>query len=229
MSYMNTLLFGIYPYIALVIFIVASIIRYDREQYTWKSGSSQMLRDTKLRLAMNMFHIGVLFIFFGHFVGLLLPASIYHHVISTESKQMLAMVSGGFFGVVGLIGMTELLKRRLTDPRIRNTSTRADIAILIMLYVQMVLGLLTILASSQHLDGSVMVMMANWAQAIVTFRGFEAAQQIANVSFIYKLHVFLGLTIILIFPFSRLVHIVSIPVKYFGRNYQIVRQKQNLS
>ncbi len=85
--------------------------------------------------------------------------------------------------------------------------------------------MLTIVASTSHLDGSVMVMLANWAQNIVIFNGFEAAKAIEPVSLIYKLHVFLGLTLFVVFPFTRLVHIISVPVKYFARNYQLVRQR----
>lgn len=225
MSYLNTLLFGIYPYIALLVCVLGCWIRFDREQYTWKADSSQMLRTKDMRLASNLFHVGVIFILMGHVVGLLTPESIYHYVISTPDKQMLAMVSGGFFGVLAFIGMTMLLKRRLTDPRVRATSKTSDILVLVLLYAQLILGMLTILASAQHLDGSVMLLLGTWAQSLVTFQPFEAAAAIASVNLIYKLHVFLGMTIILIFPFTRLVHIISAPVWYLGRRYQIVRQK----
>ena len=225
MSYFNTLLFGIYPYIAVLVCLVASIIRYDREQYTWKSGSSQLLRDKNLRKNSNMFHVGIIFILLGHFVGLLTPESIYHHVISTSAKQVVAMTMGGIFGIICLIGMTGLVKRRLTDPRIRNTSTRSDIAILLMLYVQLILGLLSIFVSMGHMDGSVMVQLATWAQSIVTFQLDKAVSAMVGVHIIFQLHILLGLTIVLMFPFSRLVHIASVPVKYFGRSYQVVRQK----
>lgn len=222
---LNTFLFGLYPYIALVVCLLACWIRFDRDQYTWRAGSSQMLRTRGMRLGSNLFHIGIIFILCGHLVGLLTPESVYHHVISTPAKQMLAMVSGGFFGILCLIGMTMLLKRRLTDPRIRATGSRADLFVLVILYVQLLLGLGTIFASSQHLDGSVMVMLSHWAQNIVTLNPVAAAAAIEPVGLVYKLHVFLGVSIILVFPFTRLVHIISAPVWYFGRGYQIVRQK----
>ncbi len=227
MSYMNTLLFGIYPYIALLICLVASVIRYDRDQYTWKTGSSQLLRSDGMRRSSNLFHIGVIFILLGHLVGLLTPHSVYHHFISSEAKQMVAMGMGGIFGVLCFIGLTGLLKRRLTDPRIRASSSRSDIGILVLLYIQLILGLISIFFSAQHLDdASTMINLATWAQSIVTFQLTAAAEAIANVGLIYKLHVFLGMTIILLFPFGRLVHVASVPLKYFARNYQIVRQKQ---
>ncbi|HLD69018.1 MAG TPA: respiratory nitrate reductase subunit gamma [Pseudomonas sp.] len=225
MSSSNLLMFGVYPYIALAICLVGSWARFDLSQYSWKAGSSQMLSNKGMRVASNLFHVGVLFVLAGHFVGLLMPASLYHHVISTENKQLLAMVSGGFFGVLCLIGLVMLLNRRLGDPRVRASSSFSDIMILLVLLAQLVLGLLTIVASTQHMDGSVMVMLANWAQNVVTLQPVEAANAIAPVGLVYKLHVFLGLTLFVLFPFTRLVHIISAPVWYLGRRYQIVRQK----
>ena len=225
MSGVNTLLFGVYPYIALAVCLIGSWARFDLSQYTWKTGSSQMLRPQGMRVASNLFHIGVLFILGGHFVGLLTPASVYHHVISTENKQLLAMVSGGLFGGLCLIGLLMLLKRRLCDDRVRASSSASDILILLVLLAQLLLGLGTIYASTHHMDGSVMVMLADWAQYTVTLQPVKAAASIAPVGLVYKLHVFLGLTLFVLFPFTRLVHIVSAPVWYLGRRYQIVRQK----
>ena len=225
MSYLNSLLFGIYPYIAILICLLGSWILFDREPYTWKASSSQLLRNKGMRLASNLFHVGIIFILAGHFVGLLTPQAVYHGFISTENKQLLAMVSGGFFGLVCLVGIAMLLQRRFTDPRIRATSSMSDNLILVLLFVQLVLGLLTIFASANHMDGSVMVQLGIWAQSIVTFQATKAAMAIESVSIIYKLHVFLGLTIVLLVPFSRLVHVISAPVWYLGRRYQVVRQR----
>jgi len=225
----NTILFGLYPYLAALVCVVGCWARYDREQYSWKAGSSQVLRTKGMRIASNAFHVGILFVLAGHFVGLLMPESLYHHVISTPNKQLLAMVSGGVFGALCFVGLTMLIVRRFTDERVRASSSFSDNLVLVLLYVQLILGMSTIYASSHHMDGSVMVMLANWAQSIVLFQPMEAAASIAPVGLVYKLHVFLGMTLFLIFPFTRLVHIVSglaAPVKYLLRNYQIVRQKR---
>lgn len=225
MSKLNFFLFGVYPYIALAICLIGSWARFDLAQYTWKTGSSQMLSNKGMRLASNLFHVGILFVLAGHFVGLLTPHAVYHHVISTENKQLLAMVSGGFFGVLCLIGLLMLIHRRLTNERVRASSSTSDILLLFVLLLQLLLGLGTIFASTAHMDGSVMVMLGNWAQQIVTLQPVAAAESIAPVGFIYKAHVALGVTLFVLFPFTRLVHIVSAPVWYLGRRYQIVRQK----
>jgi len=225
MSNLNNLLFGIYPYVAVAVLFIGSWIRYDREQYTWKADSSQLLDQKGFRLASNLFHVGIIFVLCGHFVGLLTPHAIYEHFITSEAKQLLAMLSGGFFGSLCLIGLVMLINRRLNNPRVRAVSKTSDIVILFMLLIQLVLGLFTIVASTHHMDGSVMIMLANWAQYIVTFRGADAVVAIAPVSLVYKVHVFFGLTLLVVFPFTRLVHIISVPVKYFARNYQLVRQR----
>ncbi len=226
MSYSQTFLFGIYPYIALTVFLLGSLIRFDREQYTWKSDSSQLLRRRQLRLGSNLFHIGVLFLFVGHFVGMLTPHAVYEPFISTGAKQILAMVSGGIAGLLAFVGLTLLLHRRLTEPRIRATSKTSDILILVLLWLQLVLGLATIPLSAQHLDGSMMVRLAEWAQRIVTFRG-GAVELLEGAGWIFKTHLFLGMTIFLVFPFTRLVHVWSgfAATTYLGRAWQLVRPR----
>ncbi|MHB1084019.1 MAG: respiratory nitrate reductase subunit gamma [Thiobacillus sp.] len=226
MSYTQHVLFGIYPYIALSVFFLGSLIRFDREQYTWKSDSSQMLKTGQLRLGSNLFHVGVLFLFFGHFVGMLTPHFIYEPFISAGAKQLLAMVSGGTAGVLAFIGITLLLHRRLTEPRIRATSKTSDILILVLLWLQLLLGLATIPLSAQHLDGSMMIRLAEWGQRIVTFRG-GAVELLAGAGWVFKTHLFLGMTIFLVFPFTRLVHIWSgfAATTYAVRAWQLVRPR----
>lgn len=227
MSYLDTFIFGIYPYICLTVFFVGSLIRFDRDQYTWKSDSSQLLRKKQLRIGSIFFHIGVLFLFFGHFFGMLTPHFLYEPFITAGQKQLMAMVTGGLAGTFGFIGLTILLHRRLTDDRIRATSKPSDIMIAVVLWFQLLLGLATIPLSGQHLDGSMMMKLAGWAQDIVTFNT-GAVALLSGVDWVFKLHMFLGMTIFLIFPFTRLVHIWSgfASITYLVRPYQIVRSRR---
>jgi nitrate reductase gamma subunit len=149
----------------------------------------------------------------------------YEPFITAPQKQLLAMVAGGVFGVVCLVGISILTVRRLFNPRVRATGTFGDTAILLLLFVQLLLGLYTIVASTHHMDGGVMMALAEWAQRIVTFRG-GAAGFVAGVDWVYKAHIFLGLTLFLLTPFTRLVHVWSIPLSYFWRPYQVVRRRQ---
>ncbi|MDE2005936.1 MAG: respiratory nitrate reductase subunit gamma [Rhodospirillales bacterium] len=222
---MNQTLFGVYPYIAAAIFLLGSLARFEYGQYTWRSGSSQLLRRRMLTIGSNCWHIGVLAILAGHFVGLLTPHWLYTGIgITVWAKQLAAMSFGGAAGLLAFFGLSLLIYRRLSDPRIRATSSRMDIAILLMLWAQLSMGLGSILVSAQHLDGSEMLKLADWAQRIVTFRP-GAAAAMADTSLIFKLHILLGLTIVAVFPFSRLVHIWSVPVTYPTRRYQVVRRR----
>jgi nitrate reductase gamma subunit len=220
----NHMAFGWYPYLCLTVFLVGSLLRFDREQYTWKTGSSQLLRRRQLLWGSNLFHIGILVIFVGHFVGLLTPIWVFDQLgIGHGVKQLMAICIGGIAGIFCLIGIALLTHRRLFDDRIRVTSSFGDIAILLILFAQLLLGLATIPVSMSHLDGAEMVKFMTWAQGILLLR-VDAWTLVADAHPIFKAHLLLGMTIFLLFPFTRLVHVWSAPVWYLGRRgYQIVR------
>ncbi|TAJ70284.1 MAG: respiratory nitrate reductase subunit gamma [Phenylobacterium sp.] len=229
MQLLNQILFGIYPYIALSVLALGSVIRFDREQYTWRSGSSQLLRRKQLVMGSVLFHVGVLTIFAGHFVGLLTPIWVFDALgVPHGAKQILAMAAGGVAGALCLVGGLMLLHRRLFDPRIRATSSFGDTAILVLLMLQLILGLATIPVSAGHLDGHEMLKFMNWAQGVFTFRP-GVADLVADVHPIFKAHLALGMTILLVFPFTRLVHMLSAPVWYLNRRgWQLVRTRRTM-
>lgn len=223
-TYLEYFIYGYYPYLAGTVFLFGSLVRFDYGQYTWKTGSSQMLSTKHMRLASNLFHIGIVTIFFGHLVGLLTPHWMYEHFLLPSTKQLLAVVIGGVAGVLCVLGGAMLLYRRLFNPRVRASSSKMDTLILAILLIQACLGLTTIFFTLGHMDGEMMLTLASWAQAIVFFNG-GAADYLQDVSWIFKLHIFLGLTIILLFPFTRLVHVWSAPFGYLTRRYQLVRKR----
>jgi nitrate reductase gamma subunit len=226
-DFINHAVFGWYPYLCLTVFLVGSWLRFDREQYTWRSGSSQLLRRRQLMWGSNLFHVGILLIFLGHFFGLLTPIWVFDMLgISHTFKQWMAIVIGGVAGVACFVGLTLLIHRRLFDARIRTTSSFGDVAVLLLLYAQLILGMASIYVSLQHLDGHEMVKFMTWAQGILTLQP-AVWMLVADANWIFKLHLFLGMTIFLVFPFTRLVHIWSAPVWYLGRRgYQVVRTRQ---
>lgn len=227
MTTMHGFLFQVYPYVCFVVFIVGSLLRFDQNQYSWKSDSSQMLRSGLLKWGSNLFHFGILFLFFGHLVGLLTPHSAYGMFMSASAKQLMAVFAGGVAGTFCFIGLSMLLYRRLTDPRIRYTSHTTDIAVLVVLWVQLSLGLLTLPQSLHHADGSAMLLLADWAQRIVTLRPVDATA-IAALHWSFQVHIVLGLTIFLLFPFSRLVHVWSgfASIMFLFRPHQVVRSRR---
>jgi nitrate reductase gamma subunit len=225
--WLDTFLFGYYPYICLSVFLLGSLIRFDRDQYTWKSDSSQLLRAGSLRWGSNLFHLGILFLMAGHTVGMLTPHFLYEPFISAGTKQLVAMISGGLFGLLGFAGVSLLLHRRLSDERIRATSKTSDIVLLMLLWLQFALGLATIPLSAHHLDGGMMMKLAEWAQRIVTFRS-GGVELLADAGWVFKAHMVLGMTIFLVFPFTRLVHVWSgfATVSFLFRPHQVVRSRR---
>ncbi|WP_136417221.1 MULTISPECIES: respiratory nitrate reductase subunit gamma [Oxalobacteraceae] len=227
MNYANQFFFGIYPYIALAIFFLGSLIRFDREQYTWKSESSQMLHRGSLRLGNILFHIGIIGLFFGHAVGLLTPVVVWDTLgVSHGAKQIFAMAAGGLMGSLCLIGLLILLARRFSNDRLLRVTTFKDKVVMLWILVTLLLGLSSIFVSASHTDGHMMVQLMTWAQHVITLRG-DAASFIADAPTVFKIHLFMGMSLFVIFPFTRLVHVWSgfASVGYLGRAYQLVRPR----
>ena len=227
LNWLQIFLFGVYPYVALTIAIIGTWVRFDLSQYSWKTGSTQMLRSKNMRLASNLFHVGIIVVLLGHLFGMLTPHFLYDRFISAGHKQILAVVVGGIAGVFCWFGLDMLMWRRFTDDRISHTSSFSDKLVLVLLFIQLNLGLLSIFTSVKHLDGYTMMNLAGWAQDITILRPWQAAARIEQTDLIYQLHMALGITLIAIFPFTRLIHIISAPIWYFGRRYQIVREKRS--
>ncbi|PWF41767.1 respiratory nitrate reductase subunit gamma [Massilia glaciei] len=227
MDYMHHFLFGIYPYIALAIFLLGSLIRFDREQYSWKSESTQVLHRGQLRAGSIMFHVGIIGLFFGHAAGLLTPVAVWDWLgVGHGAKQVFAMVAGGVMGLLCLAGIVLLLARRWSNERLRNATTFKDKVVLLWILATLLLGLSSIWVSASHLDGHTMVTLMNWAQYIVTFRA-GASNFIDGAPLLFKLHLFMGMSLFVIFPFTRLVHVWSGfgALTYLGRAYQLVRSR----
>jgi nitrate reductase gamma subunit len=223
----NQFLFGIYPYIAAAIFLFGSLARFEREQYTWKTDSSQLLHRGNLRLGNILFHIGILGLFFGHLVGLLTPVAVWDFLgVDHGTKQAVAMIAGGIMGWLCLSGLLILIHRRLTSARVSAVTRTGDKVLLLWILVTLMLGLTTIGMSSGHMDGHMMVQLMTWAQHVVTFRG-DAASFVAETPWLFRAHLFMGMTLFVIFPFTRLVHVWSgfASVSYLGRAWQLVRPR----
>ena len=229
-SFLHNFIFGVYPYIATTVFLLGSWIRFDHEQYTWKSDSSQLLSKRGMRVASNLFHYGILGLFGGHIVGLLTPHAVFTWLgLSDLAHQWIAISAGTVFGGVCLIGAAFLWMRRMSNPRVRAASRWIDINILGWLALTATAGLITIPVSIHHAtagDPGTMILLAEWVQSILYLH--PDPQLVQNVSLVYKIHMFLGMSVFLFFPFTRLVHIWSAPLAYLGRAYQIVRTKRTV-
>lgn len=224
MSAVHEFVFQIYPYIAGSVFLLGSLLRFERGQYTWTSDSSELLRRGMLRFGSNLFHIGVLFLFLGHFVGLLIPEVFGMVGIGLPGHQLVAMISGGLFGSACLVGLVMLIHRRVTEPRIRATTRVMDMVVLLWILITLSFGLGTLYFSAHELSGSNLIPLSQWARHIITFHG-GAASFVAGLPLTYQVHMVLGMTLFVLIPFSRLVHIWSgfALMVYLLRPYQVVR------
>lgn len=225
---LDFLIFGILPYAVLAVALIGTIARYERDPFTWKSTSSQLLRRKQLMWGSVLFHVGIITLFFGHLIGLFTPVWVLDALgIPYGLKQWLAVLVGGAAGLAAFIGASMLLHRRLYDPRIRATSSFADIAILVALWLQIVVGIGTIYLTLGHMDGAEMVRFMTWSQSVMGLQ-INAWQEVVNVHWLYKLHILLGMVIVAAFPFTRLVHMLSVPIRYvtLRPGYQIVRSRR---
>ena len=227
---LHNFIYGVYPYIALTVFLLGSLQRFDREQYTWKSDSSQLLSKANMRLGSNLFHVGILAIFAGHAVGLLTPHGVFTGLgVSDMAHQMVAIWAGSIFGGMCLVGGIILWLRRMFNARVSAASRGSDKFILSWLLITLMLGLSTIPVSighANHGNPSVMIALADWVQSIVYLHPNPSL--LAGVDTVFKIHLFFGMTVFLVFPFTRMVHVWSAPFGYVRRPYQIVRSKRKL-
>jgi len=231
---LENFLFGVYPYIAGVVFILGSWIRFDREQYTWKADSSQLLGNSTMRMAANLFHVGIIGIFLGHAAGMLLPHSWWQLVATDLQHQYIAIYAGIVFGGMALIGAGMLFFRRISNERVKAVSRFRDNFIIFWILITAALGLNTISGSMHHAangDVQTMLQLTEYVKSIATLSvdpvllTAAGGQGYVDVSHTYKLHMLFGMTIFLVFPFTRLVHVWSVPLTYLMRPYQIVRRK----
>jgi nitrate reductase gamma subunit len=225
--YLDALLLGIYPYLALTVLFVGSLLRFVLAPYTWKSASSQIWAPRQLQWGSNLFHVGVLGLFFGHIAGLFTPLWVFNLLgVSPRMHQLLEEIIGSVFMVAAIVGLGLLIHRRLFNRRVRATSRKMDIFIDLWLMLTLLAGAGCVIYSMLYdQTGAYLVTFGLWARGVVTFQG-DAWTLMVNAPWIYKLHIFLGLTVFLLLPFTRLVHIWSgfATVLYLPRRYQLMRR-----
>ncbi len=222
-NYLNNLLFTYLPHISFAVFWFGLISRLILANKTVQAESTQLLADKRIRLGSNLFHVGIVFVFLGHFT-LFIPESLYHLVMTTETKRVFAMILGSVFGTVAIVGMSVLVTRRFFSPRIKYNSNFQDYFILILLLIEAGLGLSAI-ARTTAAPIEQYAALGRWAQAVITFQP-DAGVLLASHTLQYKIHIVTGLLIFMIFPYTKLMHMLVYPFAYFFRSgYQLVRRR----
>ena len=220
--YFNNFLFTYFPHISITVFWFGLITRIVMVNKSIKATSTQLLTDSKIRLGSNLFHIGIIAVFLGHFT-LFIPEELYHLVMTTETKRIIALTLGSFFGLMAFAGMIILAVRRGTDERLIRNSNFHDYFIILLLIAEAGLGLYSVLTTATSTIENYSA-LGIWAQKIITFQP-DAGALIAGHSIVYKIHIFIGLLIFMIFPYTKLMHMLVFPLVYFfRRGYQLVRR-----
>lgn len=216
----NTLAFLVFPYLSLAVFTVGHAWRYLTDPFHWNAKSSEILEKGSLKYASPLFHYGIVLTFIGHFGGLLIPQTIYDAVgIDADEHTRIAIVLGMVFGVMSLSGVMLLLWRRRAKDRVAAATTANDTVTLALLLFVILVGTYNVFYGHYHLLDTV----APWIRSIVFFS--PNPELMADVPFAYQLHILAALLLFAFSPFSRLIHIWSLPVQYLPRSYLLFRRR----
>lgn len=214
----DDVLFGALPYVALSVAVAVTVVRWRYHPFTVSSLSSQLLESRKLYWGTFPFHWGISAILVGHLAALLVPSAF---ILWNGAPARLYLLEGTglALGLWAAVGLTVLIWRRLSEPRIRRVTTRGDLAVLATVAVQVVTGLWIALA---HRWGSY------WGPAVLTpylwslFTFSPDTTGIAVLPVVVKVHVLAFYAFLALFPFTRLVHIITLPLQYLFRPWQLV-------
>ncbi|MDY7220736.1 respiratory nitrate reductase subunit gamma [Halalkalibacterium halodurans] len=218
-------LWVILPYVVIVIFIGGHLYRYHYDQFGWTAKSSEIFEKKKLALGSTLFHWGILFVFGGHVMGILIPESFYTSLGITEHVYHKVAIGFGLpAGIITLTGVAILTLRRLTDKRIRRASSVSDFMTLFLLLAVILSGLSATVMNIDSKGFDYRTTIAPW------FRGLFLLQPdpslMSDVPLWFKLHIVMGYVIFIAWPFTRLVHVFSIPLKYLTRSYVVYRKRK---
>ncbi|MED4373081.1 respiratory nitrate reductase subunit gamma [Bacillus licheniformis] len=218
------ILWVILPYIVITIFIGGHIYRYQHDQFGWTAKSSEMLEKKKLALGSSLFHWGIFFVIGGHVMGILIPESLYEALgVSEHMYHKIAISFGLPAGIAALSGLLILTYRRFTDKRIRKTSSAGDLITLVALLFVMTTGLAATFLNIDSKGFDYRTTIGPWFRNIFLFK--PDAGLMASVPLWFKLHIIMGYVIFIVWPFTRLVHVFSMPLKYLTRSYVVYRKR----
>lgn len=218
-------LWVILPYIVLTVFIGGHFYRYQHDQFGWTSKSSELLEKKILRLGSNLFHWGIIFVFFGHVMGLLIPIGVYEAMGVTEKQYHLIALSGGIpAGLAALVGIFILIYRRTTVRRLIATSSPGDWVSLFFLAIVILSGISATFLNINPKGFDYRATIGPWLRSVLTFRA--NSNYLTGVPVWFKIHMLATFGIFAVWPFTRLVHVFSLPLRYLTRSYVIYRKRE---
>lgn len=214
----DILLLAVIPYVAVAIAVIGGIARYRADRFSYSSQSSQFLENRALFWGSIAWHYGILLILAAHIVGLVLwnPWSV---VVQDPDRLYTIEVIGLAVSMLTLAGLLVLMARRLAVARVRSVTTTMDWTLLVVLLVQVILGVWIALAYRWG-SGWYSATAVPWIHSLVTLN--PETEYMSALPAVVKAHSVLGFALIALFPFTRLVHVVTAPVTYLWRSYQLV-------
>lgn len=222
---LSEILWAILPYIALSVFVVGNLYRYLFDSSVWSSKSSELLEKRQLKWGSLMFHYGLIFVFLGHVGGLLIPESVTQAMGVTEAQyRMSAFLIGGISGIVSIAGLIILLYRRITVPSVRSTSDSSDWLVLGLLLLVMSLGIFNTLSSPILFSGfDYRLSIAPWFRQLFLLQPDPSLM--TTVPLTFQVHILSAMALAIVWPFTRLVHVWTIPIRYLRRAPILYRDK----
>ncbi|MFS0576034.1 respiratory nitrate reductase subunit gamma [Sporosarcina sp. 179-K 3D1 HS] len=217
-------LWVIFPYVCMAVFIVGHIFRYRNDQFGWTAKSSEFIEKKQLMIGSLLFHLGIIPVILGHVAGLGIPKTWTRAMgISDHMYHMGAVWGGGFFGVVTLIGMIILTSRRITNKSVRQLSSASDMIVNMLLLFIVFIGVYSSLVTNNLNPGfDYRDSISVWFRSLLIFQPESAYMTVVPLAF--KLHILSGFLIFAMWPFTRLVHVWSVPLNYVGRSYILYRK-----
>ncbi|MBW4718548.1 respiratory nitrate reductase subunit gamma [Saccharothrix obliqua] len=224
---MNLLLWGVLPYLTIAVLVGGTVWRYRHDRFGWTTRSSQLHESRLLRVGGPLFHFGLLFVVGGHVAGLLVPASVTRWFgVADETYHLASLTAGGLTGAATVAGLGVLLLRRWRTPAVRAATTRDDRLMYPVLVGTLLLGMVTTLVTNGMGGGyDYRATVSPWFRGVLLLQPDPALM--ADVPLSYRLHVLFGMALFTLWPFSRLVHAFSAPVRYLVRPYIVYRSRDD--
>ncbi|WP_353945765.1 respiratory nitrate reductase subunit gamma [Streptomyces sp. HUAS MG91] len=221
---MTTLIWGVLPYVAVVLLVAGTIWRYRYDKFGWTTRSSQVYESKLLNIASPVFHYGILFVLAGHLVGLFIPMSWTEKVgVSEHTYHMFSLIGGTFAGVLTVCGIFMLLFRRRFKAPVFRATTRNDKLMYLVLLAAIVLGMVAKLTHASGNGYNYRESIGPWARSLFTLN--PDIDLMHGVPVLYQIHAVVGMSLIALVPFTRLVHMFSAPVQYLFRPYVVYRSR----
>lgn len=225
MSTLDIMLWGVVPYVAIAVFIVGHVWRYRYDKFGWTTRSSQLYENRLLRLGSPLFHFGILLVALGHIGGLLIPKSWTEAGgISETTYHALAVSLGVLAGACTLAGAAILVYRRRTVGPVFSATTRNDKVMYVLLVGTIVLGLgTTVLGNLTGDPHDYRESVSPWFRSIFYLQ--PEPELMAGAPLGFQLHALAAWALFAFWPFSRLVHVFSMPLGYLTRPYIVYRSR----